>query len=86
MPPKKEFLPFMEARELVRALGLKSQAQWRAYCASGKRPSNIPGNPHFSYGTEWAGYGDWLGTGKIGIEIARSSRLAKPANSSVRSA
>ncbi|MBZ5503822.1 MAG: hypothetical protein LAN59_16565 [Acidobacteriia bacterium] len=60
------FLHLAEAREFVRSLGLKSQIEWRAYCASGKRPSNIPASPHSYYGNEWVGYGDWLGTEKLG--------------------
>jgi Phage-integrase repeat unit len=62
----KQFLPLGEARKFVHSLGLKSQIEWRAYCASGKKPSNIPAAPHTYYGNEWTGYGDWLGTGRLG--------------------
>jgi superfamily II DNA or RNA helicase len=62
----REFLPFKEAREFVRSLGLKTYEGWNAYSASGKRPSNIPSSPHRVYGNEWEGYGDFLGTGKLG--------------------
>ena len=62
----KQFLRFGEARKFVHSLGLKSLIEWRAYCASGKRPSNIPSSPHSHYGNEWVGYGGWLGTGKLG--------------------
>jgi superfamily II DNA or RNA helicase/predicted small metal-binding protein len=60
------FRSFSEARAFVRTLDLNSQDEWRAYCASGKRPEDIPGNPNVVYHDEgWAGYGDWLGTGKV---------------------
>jgi hypothetical protein len=36
---------FEEAREFVRALGLKNQREWRQYCRSGQRPSDIPAAP-----------------------------------------
>jgi superfamily II DNA or RNA helicase len=55
------FLPFKEARAFARALGLKSQSEWLAYCRSGNRPDNIPSNPHRAYADEFAGWGDWLG-------------------------
>lgn len=35
-----------------------------AYCHSGNKPSDLPIEPHRVY-KEWAGYGDWLGTGKV---------------------
>src|SRR5438552_2177299 len=59
------FLPFPDARELVRSLGLKSQVEWWAYCASGKKPYNIPASARRVYRKEWAGWGDFLGTGRV---------------------
>ena len=50
----------------MRALGLKNNREWRAYCASGKRPPYIPANPEYVYaGKGWTNWGDWLGTAKI---------------------
>jgi hypothetical protein len=60
-----EFLPFEKAKEFVHSLGLKSQTEWGKYCKSGKRPKNVPSNPHATYRKYWKGYGDWLGTGTI---------------------
>jgi len=62
----KELLPFHKAREFVRALGLKSRAEWIEYHKSGKKPGDIPSNPAREYKKEWKGWGDWLGTGNIG--------------------
>ena len=60
------FLPFEEAREFVRSLGLKSSIEWSEYCKSGKRPNNIPSAPSKVYKNKgWKGMGDWLGTGRI---------------------
>ena len=54
----REFLSFREARAFAHSLNLKSETEWRAYCKSGKRPSNIPSNPANSMqtmaGLEWA--------------------------------
>ena len=50
----------------MRGLGLKSVAEWSAYCKSGKKPTDIPTHPRQTYLNEgWVGYGDWLGTGAI---------------------
>jgi hypothetical protein len=54
--------PFKKARAFRRGLGLKSGAEWRAYCQSGKKPNDIRSNPQQAYATSgWAGMGDWLG-------------------------
>lgn len=43
----RNFLPFFEARAYVRALGLKGTREWDFWCRkSGKRPPNVPSNPH----------------------------------------
>jgi superfamily II DNA or RNA helicase len=61
-----DWRPFNKARAFVRGLGLKSQAEWWAYSKSGKKPNDIPRDPHETYAKDgWAGYGDWLGTGRI---------------------
>jgi hypothetical protein len=56
---------FAEARAFVRALGLKSRGEWRAYCHSGQKPADIPSTPERAYRTEWGSLGDWLGTDTI---------------------
>jgi hypothetical protein len=62
----RQYRPFHDARAFVRALGLKSAAEWWDYCKSGKKPDAISGSPHLTYAGEgWAGLGDWLGTGTI---------------------
>jgi superfamily II DNA or RNA helicase len=56
--------PFKEAREFVRSLELKSQAEWREYLSSGKCPRDIPSSPDRMYADAgWVGWGDWLGNG-----------------------
>jgi 3-mercaptopyruvate sulfurtransferase SseA len=61
----RRYLPFAEARTFVHSLGLKSEAEWRDYCKSGNKPADIPSNPNVTYSHKgWAGWGDWLGTGR----------------------
>ena len=68
-PGEKVFMPFDEARDYVRSLGLKSSTQWSDYCNKGipgvlKKPDNIPAGPGQFYKDKgWKGMGDWLGTG-----------------------
>ena len=60
------WLPFEEARELIRALGLKNTGDWRDYIRSEKFPLEIPKKPEQTYKNRgWISLGDWLGTGKI---------------------
>jgi len=34
---------------------------WLEYCASGKKPADIPSNPDVVYANDWAGWCDWIG-------------------------
>ena len=60
-----EWMPFEEAREFVRGLGLKSMTGFRKYIESGSLPINIPRSPRTVYEEEWESAGDWLGTFRI---------------------
>jgi len=64
---RKKFLSFEEVREFVIKLKFKNLSEWISYSKSGKRPNNIPSNPHQTYknNKEWKGYGDFLGTENI---------------------
>ena len=48
-PRDYKFCAFHKARAFVRGLGLKSETEWRAFCKSGKRPSDIPAAPNLNY-------------------------------------
>jgi hypothetical protein len=64
-PQDRKYRPFLEAREFVHSLGLKTTDEWREYCKSDKRPNDIPQNVKRVYKDDWKGMGDWLGTGRI---------------------
>jgi superfamily II DNA or RNA helicase len=75
---------FEEARTLARTLGLKSQSEWRVYHRSGEIPRDIPINAHQAYAdVGWAGWGDWLGTGRFGPGL-RQYRSFKDARAYAR--
>jgi superfamily II DNA or RNA helicase len=46
------WMPFEEAREYVRGLGLKSSTEFTEFWRKGKLPKNIPSKPRFVYGSE----------------------------------
>lgn len=52
------FLPFEEAREWARSLGLGSQKEWETFHG---RPPYIPSNPDRTYRDQYIGIHDWLG-------------------------
>jgi len=54
------FLPFLEARDIVRAHNLKNQKEFQDWCRT-KRPINIPADPKKIYGDEYKGFPDWIG-------------------------
>jgi len=62
---KQQFRSFEEARKFAHLLRLKGQKEWKIYCKSGKKPSDIPSSPHGTYKKQFKGYGDWLDTGRI---------------------
>jgi hypothetical protein len=55
--------------EMVMTLTAKEEAArlvWLEYCASGKKPADIPANPDVVYADEgWAGWCDWLACNDI---------------------
>ena len=63
-PKFDEFLPFEEARELVRQVGLRGWDQWREWSRD-CRPADIPSCPDVTYKDKgWLSMPDWLGYGK----------------------
>lgn len=62
----KKYLPFQDARAFVHCLKQKNGEEWKEYCKSGKKPSDIPNKPELVYkGRGWKDWGDWLGTGFV---------------------
>jgi predicted helicase len=80
-----EWRPFNKARAFVRSLGLKSGADWKTYCRSGKKPNDIPVAPWQVYAhAGWTSWSDWLGTGTIATRL-RQYRPFKEARTFARS-
>ncbi len=78
-PQNYEYIPFEEAQVYVRTLGLKNTGEWRDFCKSGGKPTNIPVSPHLIYRNDWQSWGTWLGTGTLSpqaMNLSSEQRLA----------
>jgi hypothetical protein len=63
---QRKFRSFAAARAYVRVQRLRNSQAWRAWCAAGRRPPDIPANPATIYRERgWVSWGDFLGTGRI---------------------
>ena len=69
--PPPEFRSFEEAREWVRASGIKTEPEWQRACKKGLVPDDIPKLPSASYRDKWVDWKDWLGTSWRSFEDAR---------------
>ena len=77
-PHLRQYCSFKKARAFVRGLGLESHTEWGGYSKSGKRPADIPATPNEVYATSgWAGYGDWLGTGRVAANLRQYRSFKK---------
>jgi superfamily II DNA or RNA helicase len=69
---------FKKARAFVHGLGLKSNAEWYAYCRSGKKPNDIPARPDGVYAKAgWVGLNDWLGNGTVSPNVVQKRSFQK---------
>ncbi|MFZ4680822.1 MAG: DEAD/DEAH box helicase family protein, partial [Flavobacterium sp.] len=60
---KLSWMPFEEAKDYVRKLGMKNQKEWVKYARSIKKPIDIPSTPMQIYkNSGWINMGNWLGT------------------------
>lgn len=65
-PPKRN-IPFETARFSVQRLGLRTEEEWRLWCAdqkpgiTSKRSWHMPSKPDVAYSEQWQGWDDWLG-------------------------
>ena len=73
-----QWLPFAQARDWARTLGLSSVTEWKAFR---NRRTDVPANPHQNYagyGQDFRGYPDWLGYGMPNIrKVERKARLMR---------
>jgi superfamily II DNA or RNA helicase len=76
-PRLRQYRPFNKARTFVRDLALKSVSEWSDYCASHKKPADIPMHPDRRYAKEWIGWGDWLGTRTVAPQLRKYRSFEK---------
>lgn len=60
---KRAYLPYVEARAVVHALGFTARREWNAFTDDKTRfPANLPVRPHQTYADSgWVDWSDWLG-------------------------
>lgn len=58
---KKIFIPYSEAKKLIRPLCLMDKKDWENLVKSGKKPDNIPSCPYDYYRLQWGSWEDFLG-------------------------
>jgi Phage-integrase repeat unit len=79
-PQLHQYRTFKDARAFARDLGLKSNADWKGYCKSGKKPNDIPAKPSRTYANDgWAGMRDWLGYARNTHPSERSQMMPRVA-------
>ena len=60
---EKEYRSFEEAREFAQSLNLSVEREWREFCLSGDKPSDIPSRVDIHYAEKgWVNWADFLGT------------------------
>jgi len=57
----REYKSFKEARAFVHTLKIQNWSEWKAFCKSGNKPDDIPGNPRRAYNNGWIDSKDWFG-------------------------
>jgi superfamily II DNA or RNA helicase len=74
----RKYRTFAEARTFARELGLNNRDNWNQYCKRGECPANIPVTPARVYKDKgWAGWGDWLGTGRTATQLRKYRPFAE---------
>ncbi len=72
-----KFRNFVEAREYVHNLNLKSQAEWTKFSKGeipekGALPNDIPSGPSKIYHNKgWTSWGDWLGSDSVAFKLKK---------------
>ncbi len=79
-----KYLPFKEAREFARSLGLERGGDWHLYCNGHykdkiKKPDNIPRTPSSVY-FEFDTYTDWIGVKKEFLSYTEASKYIQKLN------
>jgi hypothetical protein len=81
-----EFLPYFQAKVIVRDMNLKSQTEYNKISKMKGFPKNIPKDPENVYKRKgaWENWGEWLGTQTVATYL-REFRSFEDARSFVRS-
>ena len=69
--------PFLQAREIVRALKIETISQWKQWFYK-EKPSNLPLCPDLAYKNKgWEGWSDWFGSDELNNYEKYRNRVGK---------
>lgn len=67
---KIHWLPFEEARKIVRSFSFENSNDYKDWAKTSNRREDIPYNPWLIYKDKgWTTWGDWLGTGRVANQL-----------------
>ena len=67
------FVPYEEAKKYALSLKLTGLREWNIHVKSNKNfPPNIPKGPDTVYKDKWEGWGTFLGTGRVSVNVGRN--------------
>jgi hypothetical protein len=72
----KSFLPFEEAKRVVRSLNVKTQKQFFQFFADRRIPEGVPRHPECLYKNDWTTWPDFFGTEWLPLDEARKAMVA----------
>ena len=78
-PKRFKYKNFRNARAYVKTQKIANQQDWFKWCQSGKKPEDIPMNPHYVYrNSGWVNWRDWLGPQNKWMSYSEAKALLKP--------
>lgn len=71
-----EWLPYDEARAVVRSQQFTTISEWNSWGKTDK-PTNIPSSPRTTYHSQWKGWSDWLGNERVWLEFDEARAVVR---------
>ena len=68
----KEWMSFQDAKDFIQSEGIQNSTEFKAWKKASKRPKNFPSAPWQVYEDEWTNWKDFLGTGWMNFQEAKT--------------
>ncbi|MDA8846981.1 DEAD/DEAH box helicase family protein, partial [Candidatus Pelagibacter sp.] len=66
------FVPYEEAKKYALGLKFSASREWINHCSNKDFPLDIPRGPDTFYIGKWEGWGTFLGTGRVSVNVGRN--------------